>query len=149
MAKEVLYVSEDYLPEVILVIRTGLKGVPKGKVSKDVREMLTTWCDEEEAYITAPEEPLGSGDREADAGRGGPHRGRPACRAGCARSAGCGHSLLQHKGYKAGGRCHACRKCKNFVRPRRERRKRQGGRDGRERTVPSRLRQRRPTARPA
>ncbi len=116
MAKEVLYVSEDYLPEVILVIRTGLKGVPKGKVSKDVREMLTTWCDEEEAYITAPEEPLDPEterqmQEEEDRIVAGPPAVPKELRAIC----GCGHSLLQHKGYKAGGRCHACRKCKGFV----------------------------------
>ena len=48
MAKEILAVPEEHLEEVILVLRTGLK---TAKVSKEVHERLSRWCDEEEKYI--------------------------------------------------------------------------------------------------
>jgi hypothetical protein len=58
MSKEVLYVPEDHLLEVIQVIRAGLK---TEQVSPETREQLTRWCDEEEQYIS------GSGeDEESD-----------------------------------------------------------------------------------
>lgn len=102
MAKEILAVPEDNLLEVIRVIRLGLKAAKTG-VSKEAREMLTIWCDEEEEYITAPEEPLDPEEQqrmdEEDA------RLRSECV--------CGHSLVQHKDRRPGGKCWAC-KCKGF-----------------------------------
>lgn len=50
MASEILAVPEDCLLEVIKVIRAGLRRV---EVSDEVRKQLTTWCDEEEEYITS------------------------------------------------------------------------------------------------
>lgn len=52
MAKEILAVPEGSLLEVIKVIRTGLKSLKNDRaISKETREQLTKWCDEEEAYI--------------------------------------------------------------------------------------------------
>lgn len=51
MAKEVLYVPEGRLLEVITVIRAGLQTTKH--VSVEVREQLTKWCDEEEDYMLA------------------------------------------------------------------------------------------------
>jgi hypothetical protein len=52
MAKEVLYVPEESLEEVIRVLRAGLK---VETVSEETREQLTKWCDEEEEYLNARE----------------------------------------------------------------------------------------------
>lgn len=49
MASEILAVPEENLLEVINIIRTGLKN--SKRVSKDVRQALTEWCNGEEAYI--------------------------------------------------------------------------------------------------
>lgn len=51
MAKEILAVPEEHLEDVIYVIRRGLSSTKKG-IDKEVYEMLTKWCDEEEAYLT-------------------------------------------------------------------------------------------------
>lgn len=52
MTSEVLAVPEEYLDEVILVIRTGLKHVkPKKVISRTIRSQLTKWCKEEEDYM--------------------------------------------------------------------------------------------------
>lgn len=48
MGSEILAVPEDYLEEVISVIRAGLNEV---SVSEDVRYNLTKWCNEEEEYL--------------------------------------------------------------------------------------------------
>lgn len=48
MATEVLAVSEEYLQEVINVIRAGLKVT---KVSSSTKYNLKKWCDEEEDYL--------------------------------------------------------------------------------------------------
>lgn len=48
MATETLRVPEEKLEEVIRVIRAGLK---TEEVSEETRYALTTWCDEEEAYL--------------------------------------------------------------------------------------------------
>lgn len=48
MASEILSVPEEYLNEVIKVIRTGLKGT---KVSAAVKKNLVEWCNEEEEYL--------------------------------------------------------------------------------------------------
>lgn len=48
MAKEILAVPEEYLQEVINVIRAGLKVT---KVSGDVKYNLKKWCNEEEEYL--------------------------------------------------------------------------------------------------
>lgn len=48
MATELLAVPEEKLPEVIRVIRAGLK---KEKVSRDTRKNLLTWCKMQEEYI--------------------------------------------------------------------------------------------------
>ncbi len=48
MASEILYVPEDHLLEFIDFIRSSLYLVT---VSKEIKEALTTWCDEEEAYM--------------------------------------------------------------------------------------------------
>jgi len=45
---EVLYVPAAHLRAVIRVIREGLKRV---RVTPEVREQLTIWCDDEEAYL--------------------------------------------------------------------------------------------------
>lgn len=50
MASETLTVPEEYLEDVIRVIRAGLKAVKK--LPKDVRDNLAEWCDEEEDYVT-------------------------------------------------------------------------------------------------
>lgn len=55
MTSETLSVPEEHLAEVIRVIRAGLRylkapGSPR-PVSKEVREQLEKWCDEEEAYL--------------------------------------------------------------------------------------------------
>lgn len=50
MAKEVLAVPEEALPEVIRVIRAGLKAIPD--VSSETREALLQWCEEEEEYLS-------------------------------------------------------------------------------------------------
>jgi hypothetical protein len=49
MAKETLSVPEEYLLDVIAVIRAGLKEVD---VPAEVYRNLSLWCDEEEDYIT-------------------------------------------------------------------------------------------------
>jgi hypothetical protein len=49
MASEILAVPEDDLREVIGIIRAGLKATKK--VSKDVKDNLTEWCNEEEEYL--------------------------------------------------------------------------------------------------
>ena len=49
VASEILAVPEEFLPEVIKIIRTGLIHTPE--VSEPVREQLTKWCSEEEAYL--------------------------------------------------------------------------------------------------
>ena len=52
MTSEVLVVPEEYLQEVILVIRTGLKHIkPKKTISRTTRSQLAKWCKEEEAYL--------------------------------------------------------------------------------------------------
>lgn len=51
MASELLRVPEENLLEVIGIIRAGLKAKSKA-VSKDVREALEEWCDDEEEYMT-------------------------------------------------------------------------------------------------
>lgn len=48
MAKEVLAVPEEHLPEVIAVIRAGINAQ---NPSKEVDEQLTQWCDEQERYL--------------------------------------------------------------------------------------------------
>ena len=52
MSKEVLCIPESKLAEVITVIREGLIKVPyMPNVSDETNEMLTKWCDDEEAYL--------------------------------------------------------------------------------------------------
>ena len=46
--KETLSIPEEYLSEVIKVIRTGLKHT---NVSGDVKYNLKKWCNEEEEYL--------------------------------------------------------------------------------------------------
>lgn len=53
LATEVLNVPEENLRDVIKVLRAGLKKV---KVSRDTKEALTRWCDEEEEYLDRQEE---------------------------------------------------------------------------------------------
>lgn len=48
MARETLSVPEDYLEDVVKVIRAGLSHT---SVAPAVREELTAWCDGEEAYL--------------------------------------------------------------------------------------------------
>lgn len=55
MASEILAVPEDRLEEVIAIIRCGLKSYT-GRISKDTRKGLKTWCDEEEEYLRRMEE---------------------------------------------------------------------------------------------
>ncbi|WP_180267710.1 hypothetical protein [Nostoc linckia] len=52
MATEVLNIPEEYLEQVILVIRRGIqKSEECGGVQQEVIEQLKKWCDEEEAYL--------------------------------------------------------------------------------------------------
>lgn len=53
MAKEILAVPEEYLQEVINVIRAGLKVT---KVSSSTKHNLKKWCDEEEEYLNEENE---------------------------------------------------------------------------------------------
>ena len=48
MAKEILAIPEENLFEVITVIRAGLNRV---FVSRETRELLLQWCNEEAKYI--------------------------------------------------------------------------------------------------
>ena len=48
MAREILSVPEERLDEVIAVIRVGLR---ETKVSKCTRDLLETWCEDEDAYL--------------------------------------------------------------------------------------------------
>jgi hypothetical protein len=54
MAIEVLHVPEQHLMEVIGILRVGLAHTPG--VSPEVREALTTWCDDEERYMKGVDE---------------------------------------------------------------------------------------------
>jgi len=49
MAKEILVVPEEFLPEVIRVIRAGLHTV--GDLRGETRQMLLEWCEDEEEYL--------------------------------------------------------------------------------------------------
>lgn len=51
MAKEILAVPEQYVEEVILIIRTGLSNLDYSFLSDEVVEQLEKWCDEEEEYL--------------------------------------------------------------------------------------------------
>ena len=56
MAKEVLAIPEEYLEDVISVIRIGLEILKIGLPNKDERSltvirMLEKWCNEEQEYI--------------------------------------------------------------------------------------------------
>lgn len=55
MASEVLAVPERHLAEVISIIRTGLD--VKKKVTPEVKEQLSKWCNDEEEYLKRLEEP--------------------------------------------------------------------------------------------
>lgn len=48
MASEALSIPEEHLGEVIDIIRAGLKS--KKHVTPEVRDALTTWCEEESEY---------------------------------------------------------------------------------------------------
>lgn len=48
MAKEVLYISEEDLPDVIKVIEAGLKAC---KIRRNLSAKLKFWCQEEKEYI--------------------------------------------------------------------------------------------------
>jgi hypothetical protein len=50
MASEALYVPEEYLADVIRVIRAGLKA--ERRLPREVRQQLKKWCDEEEEYLS-------------------------------------------------------------------------------------------------
>jgi hypothetical protein len=49
MAKEVLCIPEDYLREVIDVIRLGIISLPD--IREEVKEALLDWCIAEENYL--------------------------------------------------------------------------------------------------
>jgi hypothetical protein len=49
MASEILVVPEQYLEEVILIIRNGIKNT--NDVPRTVKTNLHQWCDEEEQYL--------------------------------------------------------------------------------------------------
>lgn len=49
MASETLAVPEESLKEVVAIIRSGLSHVKW--ISKDTRNNLKKWCDDEEAYL--------------------------------------------------------------------------------------------------
>ncbi len=57
MGKEVLAIPEEYLADVIRVLRAGLT---VEEVSEEVAEALNGWCDEMEAFP-------GDGDKETSA----------------------------------------------------------------------------------
>jgi hypothetical protein len=48
MARESLSVPEEHLESVVEVIRVGLAHT---SVAQEIRESLTAWCDDEEAYL--------------------------------------------------------------------------------------------------
>ena len=50
MAKEILAVPEENLKEVIKIIRAGLHLLDK-KITKDTKENLEEWCNDEEEYM--------------------------------------------------------------------------------------------------
>jgi hypothetical protein len=53
MAKEMLYIPEQHLAEVIEIIREGMKHI---NTSKSVKNALEKWCAEEEEYLKGMEE---------------------------------------------------------------------------------------------
>ena len=55
MSSEILAVPEYHLQEVIDVIRAGLHAL-RENISKEVKEQLTNWCDEEEEYLNQDDE---------------------------------------------------------------------------------------------
>lgn len=68
MASELLNVPEDKLAEVIRVIRAGLF-VTRSSTSKETREHLARWCDDEEKYLKElAEEGSERGDGAEDRG---------------------------------------------------------------------------------
>lgn len=50
MASEILAVPEEHLEDVIYVIRRGLLSTKKG-IDREVFEMLTKWCDDNDKYL--------------------------------------------------------------------------------------------------
>ena len=53
MATETLYIPEEYLEEVVRVIRTGLEKVEESGnlISEEAEEAIVAWCDEMEEYL--------------------------------------------------------------------------------------------------
>ena len=51
MASELLHVPEEHLLEVIKIIRSGV-AAQKADITPEVKQQLTKWCNEEEAYIS-------------------------------------------------------------------------------------------------
>lgn len=51
MAKEILAIPEQFLSEVIMVIRNGLSSTDLSFLSDETVEQLEKWCDEEEEYL--------------------------------------------------------------------------------------------------
>lgn len=49
MASEILIIPEDYLDEVVSIIRCGLADTPR--VRRIVRKNLTSWCDKMDEYL--------------------------------------------------------------------------------------------------
>lgn len=49
MASEILPIPEEHLREVIAIIRAGL--ATRKRVTKEVREQLEKWCEEEIEYM--------------------------------------------------------------------------------------------------
>ena len=51
MARETLSVPEQYLEDVIMVIRAGLIAKETDNLNPTVVEQLTIWCNEQENYV--------------------------------------------------------------------------------------------------
>lgn len=109
MASEILSVPEAHLHEVIGVIRRGLKGAPRGLVSRKARIALTQWCVEEEAYLRR----LAGEEETAEEKSAADERWRKE-QARLGAICTCNHALVQHKGRQIGGKCWACKRCKGF-----------------------------------
>jgi hypothetical protein len=110
VASEILSVPEAHIPEVIGVIRRGLEGAPRGLVSRDVRQALTRWCAEEEAYLRG----LSANDDESEDEKRAADVRIAAETERLDAECTCNHSLRQHKGRIIGGKCWACARCRGF-----------------------------------
>lgn len=55
MATDILCIPEQHLREVIRIVRAGIGVVIHPPLTKEVVEVLTKWCEEEEEYLLGNE----------------------------------------------------------------------------------------------